>query len=155
MDFTSTIESEINITKEILWKHITQMKSVNTELMPFARMTYPKEMSEIGNNEVPLHQTLFKSIVLLFGFIPVDVHCLRFDKIDFGNAFYENSVTATHRYWKHTRTLTEKGTSTLVRDEIHFLPWFAPLGYLFLPVIKTIFRNRHRKLSEIFSALKP
>ena len=99
-DFTFSIESEINSSKEILWQHITQMKNVNAELMPFAKMTYPKEMSEIGNNEVPLQQVLFKSVILFFGFIPIDLHYLRLEKLDFGTGFYENSYSLQHHYWK-------------------------------------------------------
>ncbi|MDB5227884.1 MAG: hypothetical protein JWN78_2077 [Bacteroidota bacterium] len=128
-DFHYTITSEIHTDRETLWKHITQMKNVNAELMPFARMTYPADKSEIGNNEIPLHQTLFKSLVLLFGFIPADLHFLRLDKIDNGKAFYENSVTAMHRYWKHTRTITERDGKTFLQDELHFLPRIYPAGY--------------------------
>lgn len=119
--------------------------------MPFARMTYPKERSEIGTDKVPFKQTLFKSIVLLFGFIPSDIHCLRFDKSDEGSAFYENSISLLHRYWKHTRTIFERDGKTFLRDEIDFLPRVFPMGYLLLPFIKTIFRNRHKKLQSHFA----
>ncbi|MFN8294560.1 MAG: hypothetical protein U0T69_00080 [Chitinophagales bacterium] len=149
-DFCFSIESLINTDKSILWKHITQMKNVNTELMPFAKMTYPKDRNEIGSNNVPLNETLFKSYVLLFGFIPADIHYLKLDKIDFGNAFYENSTSLTHHYWKHTRTLTEKYGKTLVRDEVHFSPRILFLGNIFLPVYKKIFSNRHVQLKKIF-----
>lgn len=149
--FLFNIESEINSDKKNVWKHITRMKNVNAELMPFARMTYPKEMSEIGANEVPLKQTLFKSVVLFFGFIPADIHCLSFDKIDYGTAFYENSVTVIHRYWKHTRTVHERNGKTFVQDEVNFLPRIFPMGYLLLPLIKVIFRNRHKNLKRYFA----
>lgn len=126
------------------------MKNVNEELMPFARMTYPKDRSEIGNNDVPLNQTLFTSYVFLFGFIPIDIQYLKLEKIGFGNAFYENSTTMTHKYWKHTRTLTEQNGKTLVRDEIYFLPRFAPLGTVLLPIIKRVFKNRHEPLKKYY-----
>lgn len=35
-DFTFTIQSEINADKATAWQHITQMKNVNAELMPYA-----------------------------------------------------------------------------------------------------------------------
>lgn len=149
-DFGFSIETLINADKQTLWKHITQMKNVNAELMPFAKMTYPKDRSEIGNNDVPMNQTLFVSYVFLFGFIPVDIHYLKLDKIDFGSAFYENSTTMTHKYWKHTRTLMEQNGKTLVRDEVHFSPRFAPLGNVMLPLIKRVFENRHKSLSKMF-----
>lgn len=149
-DFTFTLESEINSTKEILWQHITQMKNVNAELMPFAKMTYPNEMSEIGNKEVPLQQVLFKSVILLFGFIPIDLHYLRLDKIDFGTAFYENSYSLQHHYWKHTRTIIQRDRKTFVRDELHFAPRISFLGYVLLPIYKVIFANRHKQLKKGF-----
>jgi ligand-binding SRPBCC domain-containing protein len=149
--FSFAIESAVKANRNVLWHHITQMKNVNAELMPYARMTYPNDCSEIGTEEVPLNQVLFKSIVLLFGFIPSDVHCLRFDKVEPGIAFYENSFTLLHRYWKHTRIVSERNEQTFVRDEVEFLPRFYPAGYLLLPFIKTVFRNRHNKLKAQFA----
>jgi ligand-binding SRPBCC domain-containing protein len=149
-DFTFSIESEINSTKEILWQHITQMKNVNAELLPYMRMTYPADMSEIGEREVPLQKTLFKSAILLFGFIPIDLHSLRLDKIDIGTAFYENSFSIHMRYWKHTRTIYERNRKTFVRDEVHFTPRISLLGNLLLPFFKMIFRNRHKSLKKHF-----
>lgn len=149
-DFAFSIESLINADKHTLWNHITQMKNVNAELMPFVRMTYPTNRSEIGNNDVPLHETLFKSYVFLFEFIPIDIHYLKLDKIDFGNAFYENSTTMTHKYWKHTRTLTSQNEKTFVCDEVHFLPRFEPLGNVMLPIIKKVFEHRHEQLKKQF-----
>jgi ligand-binding SRPBCC domain-containing protein len=150
MDFTFSIESEINASKELVWQHVTQMKNVNAELMPYVRMTYPDERSEIAGREIPLNTVLFKSVLLLFGFIPIDLHFLRLEKLDTGNAFYENSYSLQHHYWKHTRTLKEVNGKTLVRDEVHFAPRISITGYLLLPVCKTIFRNRHKQLQKHF-----
>ncbi len=119
--------------------------------MPYAKMTYPTSRSEIANNEVPLQQVLFKSIILLFGFIPVDLHYLRLDKIDAGTAFYENSYSLQHYYWKHTRTIIESNMKVFVRDELHFSPRISFLGYVLLPIYKMIFRNRHRQLQQYFA----
>jgi ligand-binding SRPBCC domain-containing protein len=150
-DFTFSIKSEINTTKEILWQHITQMQHVNAELMPYAKMTYPADRSKIGTQDVPLHQVLFKSVILLLGFIPVDLHYLRLDKIDAGTAFYENSYSLQHHYWKHTRTIIERNAKVLVHDELHFAPRISFLGYVLLPVYKMIFRNRHKQLQQYFA----
>ena len=149
-DFTFSIESLLNADKTSIWNHITQMKNVNAELMPFVKMTYPKDKSEIANNDVPLHKTLFTSYVFLFGFIPIDIHYLQLDKLDIGTAFYENSTTFTHRYWKHTRTLITQKDKTLLRDEIHFSPRFTALGNVMLPIIKKVFEHRHEILKKTF-----
>jgi ligand-binding SRPBCC domain-containing protein len=150
-DFTFTIQSEVNATKEILWPHITQMKNVNHELMPFAKMTYPAAMSEIGGREVPVNTVLFKSIILLFGFIPIDLHYLRLNKLEYGIAFYEDSYSLQHHYWKHTRTIIEQDGKTLVRDELHFAPRIGFMGYVLLPAYKHIFANRHKQLQKYFA----
>ncbi len=126
------------------------MQNVNAELRPYVRMTYPADKREIGISAVPLNTILFKSVLLLFGFIPVDLHHLRLEKIDYGNAFYENSASLMQKYWKHTRTLTAVGDKTLVRDEVHFLPRLTFMGYLLLPFIRLIFTNRHKQLSKFF-----
>ena len=149
-DFSFSIESLINADKKTVWRHVTQMKNVNAELKPFARMTYPKDRSEIGKQDVPMNETLFRSFVFLFGFIPADIHNLKLEKLESGTAFHENSTTLTHKYRKHTRTLTEQDGKTLVHDEIHFLPRIYPLGHVYLPLIKRIFENRHTNLRKAF-----
>ncbi len=150
-DYGFTIESKINCTQAALWKHVTQMKNVNYELMPYACMTYPKDRTEVASEDVPMNTVLMKSVVLLFGFIPIDLHSLKLDKIVYGEAFYENSTTLMHRYWKHTRTLTSDGEFTLVKDEVRFLPRLAFLGPALLPLMRTIFKNRHKKLKQFYN----
>lgn len=150
-DFTLTIESKINSTKEILWQHITQMKNINVELSPFIKMTYPAKMSEIGDREVLMNEVLFKSWILLFGFIPIDLHHLCLGKIDFGTGFYENSYSVYMRYWKHTRTINERNEKVFVRDEIHFSPRISFAGLVLLPFFKLFLKNRHKNLAKAFS----
>lgn len=150
-NYTFTLQSEVNTTKEILWQHITQMKNVNHELMPFAKMTYPKEMSEIAGREVPLHRGLFKSVILFLGVIPVDLHTLRFDKVEHGVAFFEHSYSLQHHYWKHTRVLFEDNGKTFINDTVDFAPRIPFMGHLLLPVYKTIFANRHKQLQKYFA----
>ena len=146
-DFSFQIESPVKGSREEIWRHITQMKNVNAELRPYAKMTFPADKAELDKRELPVNETLFVSVILLFGFIPADLHYLKFDRLETGYAFYENSTTVTHRYWKHTRSIIEKGNSFLVRDEVHFEPRVPIIGYLMLPLYKTIFKNRHRKLT--------
>ena len=150
MPFTFSIQSKVNADKQALWQHITQMQNVNYELLPIVRMTYPADRAALNGVDVPLRTPLFTSVLLLFGFIPLDLHHLAFDKIDEGNAFYENSTTLTHKYWKHTRTLTATDGGTLVNDEVTFQPRFGLLGHLFLPVYKQVFAHRHRRLTKLF-----
>lgn len=151
MPFTFSIHSKINTDKQTLWQHITQMKNVNYELMPIVRMTYPADKTSLSGVDVPLQTTLFTSTILLFGFIPIDLHHLALDKVIEGEAFYENSTTLTHQYWKHTRTLTAVDGGTLVKDEVSFQPRIGFLGYIFLPIYKQVFKHRHRRLVKLFN----
>lgn len=149
-DFTFSIESKINSTRTEVWPHITNMANVNVELAPYVKMTYPKDKSALNDAAVPISETSFTSVILLFGFIPVDFHQLKFDKIEPGHAFYENSTTLMHKYWKHTRSINEKDEGIWVKDEVHFLPRLPLVGYLMLPLYRHIFANRHRKLQTTF-----
>lgn len=150
MSFTFSIQSIVNADKQMLWQHVTQMKNVNYELLPIVRMTYPKDRAALNGADVPLYTPLFASVLLLFCIIPIDLHRLAFDRIDEGNAFYENSTTLTHKYWKHTRALTAVKGGTLVKDEVTFQPRIGLLGHLFLPIYTQVFAHRHRRLTKLF-----
>ena len=152
-DFTFTIQSEIKSDRATVWKHITQLKNVNAELLPYARMTYPADRAELGDMDVPMGTTLLVSVILLFCVIPVDLHFLRFDRIVAGEGFYENSVTLTHRFWKHNRTLADSDAGVILRDGVTFCPWMPLVGYVLLPVYKFIFRHRHERLKEYFMCI--
>lgn len=149
MTFTFSIQSKVNADKQVLWQHVTQMQNVNYELLPIVRMTYPKDRAALNGADVPLHTPLFTSVLLLFSIIPIDLHYLAFDRIDEGNAFYEYSTTLTHRYWKHTRSLTATDGGTLVKDEVTFQPRLPLLGYIFLPIYKQVFKHRHSRLVKL------
>ncbi|MBS1623673.1 MAG: hypothetical protein JST83_06610 [Bacteroidetes bacterium] len=149
-DFTYTVQTLIPADRPTLWQHVTQMRHVNDELMPFVRMTYPADRASLAGQTVPMGTVLFRSVILLFGILPIDLHLLAFDKIEDNKAFYENSTTLTHRYWKHTRSLTDTSGGTIVKDEVHFSPRLPLIGYLFLPIYTAIFRHRHRQLARAF-----
>ena len=87
-----------HVTKNIAWNHITNMSKINSELMPYIYMTYPEEAAQGISvpGAVPLGKTLFMSIIMLFGIIPIDFHWLKFDTLDFGIGFQENSTTMLH-----------------------------------------------------------
>lgn len=149
-DFTYTVQSLIPAARTTLWQHVTQMRHVNDELMPFVRMTYPADRASLAGQAVPMNTVLFRSIILLFGILPIDLHALAFDKIEDDKAFYENSTTLTHKYRKHTRSLTDTTGGTIVKDEVHFSPRLPLIGHLFLPIYTAIFRHRHRQLLKAF-----
>jgi ligand-binding SRPBCC domain-containing protein len=151
-DYSISIESEVPASREAVWAHVTQMKNVNAELSPFITMTYPKDRSELaGHVVVPTHVVLFTSVLLLFGWIPFDLHYLSFDRIVEGSAFYENSTTLLNRYWKHTRIISQRGQRVFVSDEVHFSPRVPLIGNIMVPIVRYIFNSRHHNLKNAFS----
>lgn len=113
-------------------------------------MTHPADRASLAGQTVPMGTVLFRSMILLFGILPIDLHALAFDKIQDNKAFYENSTTLTHRYWKHTRSLTDTEGGVMVKDEVHFSPRLPFIGHLLLPIYTAIFRHRHRRLAKAF-----
>eukprot|EP00981_Chlorochromonas_danica_P015702 scaffold14366_cov208-Ochromonas_danica.AAC.8 len=76
------------------------------------------------------------------------------DRIIDGKAFYENSTTLLQKYWKHTRTLTDKPDGVVqLTDEVEFMPRIPFMGYILLPVVKHIFQHRHRQLQKTFHSV--
>lgn len=150
--FSFEISSTLPCRKDMLWEHIVKMPNINKELMPYMRMTYPAEMAGLtGGEAIPFGKTLFVSVILLFGIIPIDLHWLRLDNLIEGKAFYENSTTLLNRTWKHTRSLVDKGNGkTELTDELEFMPRIGFMGYIVLHIVKFIFRHRHQQLRRTF-----
>jgi ligand-binding SRPBCC domain-containing protein len=154
--FLFEISTKVSAERARLWNHMTNMESINFELMPLIKMTYPSERSHIsGANLVPVDETLFMSVILLFGLLPIDLHWLKLDKIVDGYSFAENSTTLLHLFWRHTRTLevvNDETTTTkmIVKDEVEFCPRVGFLGFVILPIVKYVFQHRHLQLRKLF-----
>ena len=145
--FQFTQKSTLTTSPEKLWTDITQFKNINYELMPFARMTCPKHLNTLAPDTIPLDTPLFKSIILLLGIIPIDLHCLQISQFKPQQGFWENSSSMMHRTWQHTRTLTPINEhNTQISDTLLFEPRLPFVGYLLLPIYKMVFENRHQKL---------
>ena len=145
------------------------MSGVNAELMPYVRMTYPKSMSNLDDfvGEFVPGEVVFTSYLLLFGFIPFDIHWLAIDSFVDGVSFCENSSSVMHKFWKHKRTLSVVPEPTVgaggdnsgsgcngcggvdVTDEVEFCPRLPLLGYLLQYVVYAVFQNRHSKLRRM------
>lgn len=151
--FSFEINSYFVSPKYLIWRHMTSMANINDELMPFIRMTYPADKDTLfcQSKTLVFGEPIFLSAILLFGFIPMDLHWLILDYLIDGECFYENSVTLLHKYWKHQRILTEVGDGKVqLKDKVEFQPRIWGLGYLLLPVVKYVFQHRHKKLAKLF-----
>jgi ligand-binding SRPBCC domain-containing protein len=144
------VSSVVPATPEAVWARVSTMEGVNHELRPLARMTYPKRAAgmRLDPAVVPLGERLFRSWVLLFGFLPVDYDDLTLVRIEPGRGFLESSRMLSQRRWTHERRLEPVAGGCRVTDRIAFEPRLALLGRAFLPVFRFFFRHRHRRLAS-------
>ncbi len=148
-DYTFKVQSSILLNCSDVWNIITTMEQVNNELYPFARMTYPINKNHFCKLIETPNKKIFTSWILLFGFLPIDIHFFKLEKLEEGKAFYENSSSIMHKYWKHTRLLIAENKNTILIDEVHFSPRVPLLGAILFPIYKKIFSNRHRQLMQL------
>jgi hypothetical protein len=71
------------------------MAGVNAELMPFVRMTFPRGAERIDKATAAAGKPLFRSVLLLFGVLPIDVHRLALVKLDPGGRLPRMLVLAS------------------------------------------------------------
>lgn len=131
---------DANIAAELL-----SIAGVNYELMPLVRMTAPAQWRQTPIAHWPETAHVFNSVLLLFGFIPIDLH--RFGLLATGpRGFRESSNSLIMRSWRHDRTIEARETGVRVIDRVEFEPRLRLLGVLLTPVYRQVFRHRHRRL---------
>jgi ligand-binding SRPBCC domain-containing protein len=146
------IESTVEASPDKVWRHATNMRTVNLELRPLLRMTYPRRYESLEVSSITLQQPLFRSWVLLFGVLPIDTYDITFVEFEPGHRFLERSPTLSQRRWQHERAIETSGVGARVTDRIEIRPratWLLPL-YSWL--VRLVFRNRHRNLRRLFGA---
>jgi hypothetical protein len=93
---------------------------------------------------------VFRSWLLLFGFLPVDYDDVGFEWIEPGRGFRECSTMLSQRRWIHERRIEPAGGGCRVIDRIRFEPRVPGLVWLFRPIFHRTFLRRHRRLREAF-----
>ena len=146
---TFTISSSLCIAPDDFWSRMT-MASVNSELAPFVQMTSAPQWNVRALGDWPTGQVLFRSIILLFGVLPVDIHKLKLDHIDPGRGFLERSSSWTYSLWQHERTTTKTNDGCTVTDTVSFQGRIPLLEHLLLPIYRAAFRHRHTRLKIRF-----
>lgn len=134
-----------------VWARVTTIEGINDELMPLARMTCPKRFVRIDPASVPLGERLFRSWILLLGFLPVEYDDLTLVRIEPERGFLEDSTMLSQRRWIHERMLEPVAGGCRVTDRIRFEPRLPGTGRVFLAVFRLFFRHRHRRLVRHFS----
>jgi hypothetical protein len=140
--------SELGADAETVWARAIDPAGINDELMPLMRMTVPRGAKDFGlEDEAP--GRIGRSWVLLFGLVPFDYDDLNIVRVDPGCGFLERSKMLSMRLWEHERTLEPLGEDRCqITDRLAWEPRLPLPGALFRPLVRTIFRHRHRRLQR-------
>ena len=144
------IASCLHAPPERVWAHATSMAGINHELAPFLRMTHPRGMTALRDLSPPLGTPLFRSIILLFGVLPIDFDDVTLEVVEPGRGFREHSRTLSQRSWIHERSIEPVDGGVRLVDRITFEPKIPGAGAILAPLLHLVFRNRHRKLVGLF-----
>ena len=140
-----TYSSSLLVPAETLLATLN-MAGVNAELSPLVRMTAPESFSARSILDWPQQKPLFRSWILLCGFVPVDRHTFFFEVIDPNEGFSERSTSLTNEYWCHKRSVVSTDSGCRVTDTIAFKSRMPLIDLLFKPVYQGVFWCRHRHL---------
>lgn len=151
-EYSFEVSSTLAIPASRFWEHAT-VADVNAELAPWVRMTVPSRWRAVPLREWPAGQTLFRSWILLFGVLPVDLHSFFLESIDPARGFEERSSSLTNKRWEHSREVRQQGTGCVVSDRVRFESRLPLLGLVLLPVYRAIFRSRHRFLGRKYGVV--
>ena len=141
------IKSALRCESSVVSNGLLCMRGVNYELYPFIRMSFPAEKLDERLSDWPAGVQLFTSKILLLGFIPIDSHLFKFDKI-FNNGFEESSSSLLNKRWNHRRTIVPHKFGSTVHDEVDYISKLAILDWLTKPIYRLIFVYRHKRLKS-------
>jgi ligand-binding SRPBCC domain-containing protein len=144
-----SVSSELSVSPEAFWAGMS-MAAVNAELMPLVRMTVPRKWRSCLLEQWASGQVLFRSVILLFGLLPVDVHSLRLERISPGRGFLEQSHSWVNKQWRHERSTVPTNSGCVVTDTVTVHSRVPAVGVLLLPVYRLVFRHRHRRLKGLY-----
>lgn len=145
-----TVESEFRTTPAAFWGQMT-MDAVNAELSPLVRMSVPGRWRRAPLDQWVPGKVLFRSVILLFGFVPVDLHSLRLEALyPDQRGFLECSHSWCNRLWQHERTTTPTAAGCIVRDTVTVEGRIPLVAKLLLPIYRLVFRHRHQRLKTLY-----
>ncbi len=146
---TLTKTSDLPVPPEAVLSTL-DMEGVNDELAPFVQMTAPDPWNHMPIAEWRTGSLLFKSWILLFGFLPIDRHSFMLESVEPGKGFQEASSSWMNKTWRHYRSVEETTSGCRVTDSIEYEPRVPLLSGLQKFIIERIFDNRHKNLKKAF-----
>jgi hypothetical protein len=147
--FTKSVK--LNVNKDLFFKSQFSIQGVNYELSPIIHMTASFEWNDRPLTEAPVNEKLFNSIILLYGFILIDIHHLSFKKI-FKNGFREASSSVLMKHWNHCRKIESFEQGCLLTDEISFSTRIPFSDVVIRPIYSFVFKHRHERLKRKFGS---
>ena len=118
-----TRASVLDATPEVVWEHAMSPAGVNAELRPLLRMTFPADTTRLLDSWQP-GVRLFRSWILLAGFLPVEYDDLTLVEVEPGHRFLERSSLLSQSIWEHERTITGAGDGCRIVDRTLIDPSF-------------------------------
>jgi len=145
-EFASSLEADVHD----VWRVVTTMKGVTSELHPFVHMTSGPEHQTLPTDVAP-GQVMLKSWLLLFHVLPFDRHSLALDHIEHDRGFAEESSSWLQRRWRHERPLApNQDHGCLIADRLVIEPRLRLGRPLVSLIVKLLFHHRHRRLKRHF-----
>jgi hypothetical protein len=149
-----TVISAVRADRAALWARIAGFAGVNDELAPWFRMTAPAGSVTLSA-DLATGTPLFRSWLLLFGVVPVEFDLIGFERIVVGAGFAERSRMGLLAPWWHDRWLDDVPGGTRITDRLRFGARLPGGDALAAPIVRALFRHRHRRLARRFGALAP
>ncbi|MEZ5501861.1 MAG: hypothetical protein R3E50_04085 [Halioglobus sp.] len=146
---TLTFSSDLPVPAEEILATLT-MEGVNAELSPLVRMTAPVDFAGRSILLWPQKQFLFKSWILLFGFMPIDRHSFYFEAINPDSGFCERSTSITNECWRHERKILPLPNGSRVVDTVEYESRVPLLDVILKPLYKLVFWRRHQNLRSMY-----
>ena len=144
------IASGLDACCDEVWRAVSTMKGVNSELHPFVHMTTHPQYQALPTVVVP-GRLIFRSWLLLFGVVPFDRHALALEDVHDGRGFIEESSSWLQSRWRHERSLARGAAGgCVVTDRLVIEPRLMITRGIVGVIVKQLFAHRHRQLRKRF-----
>ena len=146
--------SSLHSSREAVWEWITSVEGIRAEMRPVLRMTVPKSLRGLADVQITPGRRLFRSLVLLFGIVPIDYSDLTLIEMRMGEGFIEQSPMGSMLLWRHERRIVADHADpagVILVDRLTFQPRGAAtlVGWF----VKRFFEHRHAVLRAHFGSV--
>jgi len=155
---TVEITTALSASAERVHAHATSMPTINQEMGPWLKMTYPRaaEGMSLADAAPLLGQPLFTSWVLFLGLVPVERMQVRIVELGPGFRFVEESHVTFLRLWRHERVIESRGDEACtVTDRLTLEPRIGVFAAPLAAFVRAFFGHRHRQLFRTFGGATP